>query len=250
MFEGFTLTLDPKRVRDYDPWYYPAVVNGEPVKLGDGSQSSHDYLWQWQSYRDGILGDSLLAQLDLRGKSLRDYACNCGYWGLKAAARGLASYTGIEGRQVFVDQARQLWSQNAPQSCNYRFIQGNVASPDMEHEPVDVSFCLGILYHLPEWQELLKKITTSTSETIVLETRINPSHVQQYPGDLDFNRITEVGLDAIPTPSLPEIYSILAEAGWGDVKLLVNQNKPSHLIPAGELFNKGYVGRAAILARK
>lgn len=250
MFEGFSLTLDPQRVRDYAPWYYPIVVNDEPVRLGDGSQSSHDYLKQWQNYRDGVLGDELLAQLDFRGRSLRDYACNCGYWGLKAAARGLASYIGIEGRQVFIDQARQLWSQNLAQSCDYRFVQGNVASADMSHSQVDISFCLGILYHLPDWKGFLRRVMATTAETIVVETRIHPAHTQPYPGDLDFNRIAEVGFEGINTPSLAEIYLVLAEKDWVDVRMLLNRNSPGHLVPDGELFNRGNTGRVALIARR
>ena len=113
MLKPFSLELDPYSrsplLCDLDPWYYPVKVNGELIKLGLGTTSSHDYLLAWQTYRAGVLGDSLLDQLVLEDKTMRDYASNCGYWALGAAQRGLQSYHGIEGREVFIDQGIQLW---------------------------------------------------------------------------------------------------------------------------------------------
>lgn len=250
MIESFEVTLLPDQVADFNPWYYPLWVNGKPVELGVGSKSSHDYLLQWQRYRDGVLGDSLLSKLDLKDKSLRDYACNCGYWGLRAAEQGLASYVGIEGRQVFIDQGKALWRQNIFTDCDYRFEHGNVASVELDQTPVDISFCIGILYHLPDWQNLLRRVATTTNDALVIETRIHPTRLQRFPGDLDFNRIPEVGTDPMQMPSLLEIHTILDECGWVSVETLVNHHTPGPLVSDGELFNRGDVGRVALLARK
>lgn len=251
MTESFSIDLDINEVDDYDPWYYPVLVNGGPVTLGKGTKSSHEYLLEWQRYRDGVLGDPLLDKLNFQGKSLRDYACNCGYWGLRAAQRGLKTYEGIEGRQVFIDQGYQLWSQNGTHSCNYQFIKGDVAFLDLDTPSVDISFCIGILYHLPDWQSLLRRVANSTREVIVLETRIHPSRMQAYPGDLSFNRIAEaVGTKPFQVPSLVEINEILTEAGWSHITTMVNHNSPDAIVSSGELFNRGDVGRVALIARR
>jgi hypothetical protein len=251
VIESLSVTLDPSQVQAFDPWYYPVQVNGKAVTLGVGTKSSHDYLLQWQRYRDGVLGNPLLAKLDLKDKNLRDYAGNCGYWGLRAAERGLASYTCIEGRQVFIDQGLELWKQNNFTDCDYEFVHGNVDSVNIEQQQkTDISFCIGILYHLPDWQSLLRRVALSTNEALVVETRIHPGRMQPYPGDLTFNRITEMGSDALKLPTLLEIHTILDECGWVSVETLVNDNTPGPLVTAGELFNKGDVGRVALLARK
>jgi predicted RNA methylase len=250
MFENLALTMDAERAVACSPWHYPMLVNGESVRLGDGSQSSHDYLTQLQHYRDGVLGANLLSQLDFRGKSLRDYACNCGYWGLRAAARGLDSYVGIESQQVFVDQARYLWSQNLTQPCNYQFMQSNVTSVDAQHAPVDISFCFGILYHLPDWQEFLRRVVATTREAVVIETRISPSYLQQYMAELKLDADGDNWTDMFRTPALSEIYMLLAEAGWVDVRMLLNGNKPGHLLPPEEWFNQRGPGRVALIVRR
>jgi len=249
MLKAFNLTLSPGEVGDYDPWYYPVVINGVQMKLGAGSTSSHEYLLKWQEYRDGVLGDSLLDKLDLQDKTLRDYACNCGYWGLRAAERGLKYYVGIEGREVFVKQGKQLWGQT-DNRCPYQFILGNVVARATPPR-VDISFCIGILYHLPDWQSVLKQITESTNDAIVVETRVHPNaSPRKYPGDLMFNRIEDVGTGAVQLPSLDEITRLLGAAGWGCIEILENGNTPDVLVPAGEWFNDGAAGRVALIARK
>jgi len=251
MLKSFELTIDPPQVTDYDPWYYPVVINGMQMKLGAGSTSSHGYLLKWQEYRDGVLGDSLLDKLDLQNKTLRDYACNCGYWGLRAAERGLKYYVGIEGREVFIRQGKQLWGQ-AEKRCPYQFILGNVvarAAPPC----VDISFCIGILYHLPDWQSVLKQVMAATNDVIVIETRVHPAGTpRKYPGDLMFNRIEGVGTGAVQLPSLDEITKLLGAAGWGCIEILENLNEPDSIIPAGELFTvqRTQAGRVALIARK
>jgi len=250
MIESFTLTLEPERIPDFDPWYYPVQVNGKAVRLGKDSKASHDYLSQWQRYRDGVLGNKLLNRLNLKDKSLRDYACNCGYWGLRAAERGLKSYVGIEGRQVFIDQGQELWKQNNFTDCDYQFVQGNVADTGVERDLVDISFCIGILYHLPDWQKLLRTVAATTHEAIVVETRMHPNFMQRYPGDLKFNRIEAAGVEELRMPDYNEIVGILNEFGWKNVETLVNENKPGPLVTSGEWFNHGFAGRVAILARR
>ena len=249
MLKKFSLSLSRDQVHIYNPWYYPVEVNGEDVKLGVGTTSAHDYLLAWQEYRDGVLGDALLDKIDFEDKTLRDYACNCGYWGLRAAERGLKYYVGIEGREVFIRQGEQLWGQ-AEKRCPYQFILGNVvaraASP-----PVDISFCVGILYHLPDWQSLLREIAESTNEVIVIETRWHHQKASRsYPGDLTFNRINDVGVGPVKMPSLSEMSSILEETGWPNIEVLENKNRPAPVIPESEWYNDGNSGRVALIARR
>lgn len=253
MLKPFSLELDPYSrsplLCDLDPWYYPVKVNGELIKLGLGTTSSHDYLLAWQTYRAGVLGDSLLDQLVLEDKTMRDYASNCGYWALGAAQRGLQSYHGIEGREVFIDQGIQLWEAHA-QSTAWSFTHSNVA--ELGPLPsVDISLCIGILYHLPDWQKVLRYVCDNTDEAIVVETRISAAGMQRkYPGDLMFNRIADVGEGLVELPALSEVTEILKEHGWGCVEVLINKETPESLIPDSEKFNQGAIGRVALIARK
>ena len=237
----FHIELPEDQLQAYDPWYYPVVVNGLLAKLGEGTSSSHAHLSKWQEYRDGWLGDSLLNRIDLEGKSLVDFACNCGYWALRAARQGLKSYTGIEGREVFIKQGKELWAQEKEKgqhACEYKFIQGNVM--DFADTGNDVAFCIGILYHLPEWQRLLERIAAGTRETIVIETRAHPERlVRDYPGDLTFNRIEAVGTGELRLPSLVEISEILQRNGW-QVEELIN--------PSNQ--HQGDAWRIAVIARR
>jgi len=238
-----------------DPWYYPVSIGGEPVEMGVGNKANHEYLRQYVEYRGAVLTSPVMSRYKFRGKTMLDVACNCGYWGLRYARKGLKKYVGIEGRQVFVEQGIMLWKE-ADLDIDFSFYVGDV----MEHElwaracggsvepfMFDFVLCSGILYHLPEWLPVLQHCIGLAGEALVIDTRIYPEErVREDKKDLSFNRLNKYS-DNVKLPTFKAIVEALEAAGFA-WEVLENPLEPFPEIVSSDVYGSTEEGRVAIYA--
>lgn len=186
-----------QRIKELHPWFYPVTLGNLQVTPGVGSHVSAEYLTNRIRNRSTLMVDEVAQRVDLRGKSVLELACNCGFWSARYAERGATRVVGIEGRAKYVDQAQLYWSTNRflPEGA-YTFLNGDIADPQAwtrlrELGPFDVVICAGILYHVPNYAEIVGWAAELAREALIVDTRVTDGAEQlvEEPGELHFNAI-------------------------------------------------------------
>lgn len=216
-----------------NPWFYPVVIDNIRVVPGIGSNQPPQRLNDRTMFREHLIVGEVLSRYDVRGKSILDLACNLGYWSSRYVAHGALRVLGVEGRQLFLDQARLFWSHSVPlPEDSYDFLKGNVLDASVwerirEAGPFDVCICSGILYHLPDYRELLERVARVTRDLIVVDTRLSdePERPRLGPRGLFFNSIDEAPEEIVPNRG--KLISCLESLGCS-VEVL----KPRYFCPA------------------
>ena len=214
-----------KAVTALDPWFYPLRIGNVVIMPGRGSNQSAQTLSDRTVFREQLLVEEVISRYDLKGKSVLEIACNMGYWSSRYVSHGASCVVGVEGRDLFVKQAELFWSENKPlPESQYKFILGNVLDEDIwsqirKEGPFDVTLCTGILYHLPEYRQLLSWISEVTRDLMVIDSRFSeaPEEASAEPGDLIFNAIEETRVRIIP--NLGGVVEHLDSVGWSSERL-------------------------------
>ena len=195
-----------KRIAELQPWFYPVTIDGMTVVPGIGSVCEPDWLASRAAHRAQLLVADVLRSVNMHGKTVLDLACNCGFWSSFYAEAGAAKVVGLEGRQRHVEQAELYWERGEflPRD-SYAFFQGNVSdrddwTPILERGPYDVTLCAGILYHVPNYAEILAWAAEITGEVLIIDTRVQDGDEDRItePGDLTFNAIRETREKVVP----------------------------------------------------
>ena len=202
------------------PWFVPVDLAGVRVVPGAGTEWRADWLSNRIACRHRTMVDGVLERIEMRGKRVLDLACNCAYWSARYAEAGASRVLGIEGRPKHVAQAELYWKTNRfLDAGRFRFELGDVSS-DATWEKIaaagehDVTLCAGILYHVPDYAEVIRRIDRVTREAIIIDTRVGDEteDLVTEPGDLNFNAIPEA-LDK-RVPHLPRMMALLDELGY------------------------------------
>ncbi len=101
-----------------------------------------------------------------------DLGCNAGFWSLQAIEAGADFVLGVDGRQMFIDQANLVFDAKGVDPGRYRFEEGNV----FEHEfgeRFDIVLCLGLLDHVAKPVELFELIARVDAEIVVIDTELS-----------------------------------------------------------------------------
>jgi tRNA (mo5U34)-methyltransferase len=155
------------------PWHLEVQVTGEV--------SSRD---AWAGPRDGEPGmgmynpepawTNLLQSIypnGFEGRSVLDCACNCGAYSFSAKDLGAGECLGFDIREHWINQARFLAEHREGPSDDMRFeVLDLYDLPKRGVGPVDVTFFLGIFYHLPDPIGALKLVADLTRELIIVDT--------------------------------------------------------------------------------
>jgi SAM-dependent methyltransferase len=178
---------------DLHPWFYPVTINGETIEPGtyppgtNKDRPTPELIRRYQCRRQMLFDP--LKNLDLKDARILDVACNCAYWSLQYIKHlGASEVVGIEGRELFVRQAKLLYESAGAKGT---FIHDSVNKVDFSKlGKFDFVLCAGILYHVKEHEELIKKIANVGAQTILIDTRVDQTDsIQQEPKDRVFNGI-------------------------------------------------------------
>jgi len=241
-----------EEINQLNPWYYPVKIETIEVTPGIGSRESTADLIERTQYFHQILVEEVIKHYSFSGKKLLDIASNCGYWSARYVEQGAVSMTAVEGRWTAIQQGKLYWGHNnflRPEQ--YEFIHGNVMEKHVwEHlekrAPFDFTLCAGILYHIPNYLELLRKIDSVTIEAILIDTRISEQEMLiEEPGGWSFDAIVETRKKHVP--EYGKIESFLHSRGYGIIPL-TNPNPIPKGLGGADDFSKG--NRIAILALK
>jgi len=230
-------------VKNLNPWFYELEVFGVRVKPGVyPSKDERDLdtrgLINRQMYRKVLLVDEVTKRFDFAGARILDVGCNCGYWSSIYITRyGASSMVGIEGRDLFIKQAN-LYYQSLGIQAKAIFICDNIADYDYAkfgEGAFDFVLCAGILYHIKEHEELLKKISYVNRKALVIDTRISEQGEEFVePGDLCFNAIEATRDKRVPQKA--NLIDILHKLGY-EVEIIPPKFKTIHGVSGSDDYN-------------
>jgi len=239
-------------IHKLDPWYYPVKFGSVKVTPGIRSRESPADLIERTQYFHQMLVEEVIKHYSFSGKKLLDIASNCGYWSARYVEQGAVSMTAVEDRWTAIQQGKLYWEHNNfLRQGQYEFIHGNVMEKHVwEHlekrAPFDFTLCAGILYHIPNYVELLRKIDSVTTEAILIDTRISEQEILiEEPGGWSFDAIVETRKKHVP--EYGKIESFLHSRGYGIIPLK-NPNPIPKGLEGADDFSEG--NRVAILALK
>ncbi|MCB9913721.1 MAG: hypothetical protein H6828_01070 [Planctomycetes bacterium] len=217
------VTPDPqlvRRIAALQPWFYPVAIDDLMVVPGLGSVCAPEWLANRAACRSTLLVQGVLERVDMRGKSVLDLACNCAFWSSWYAQAGATRVFGVEGRERHVEQARLYWERGGfLPAGDFEFEQGNISDAACwagirARAPFDVTLCAGILYHIPNYAEVLRMAAAVTREVMIVDTRVQDGDETfvTEPGDLTFNAIAETRDKIVPNRA--KLLETLRELGF------------------------------------
>ena len=133
--------------------------------------------------RENYVWGALLPHLDLQGKRVLDLGCGWGGFGKKAAEWG-AEVLFVDGRKENLEVARKA-------GFKHKYIHQDIMAPYWHPPAVDISLCLGVLYHVSDPLTLLKKAACApilAVETICMDhDGIAVVNIQEDTNQVDYS---------------------------------------------------------------
>jgi tRNA (mo5U34)-methyltransferase len=163
------------KVKDYF-WHYPFTfgnlfVDSDQVHF-KGLQGRH-----YQRYLH-IFGPLLsLTGGSLSGKTVLDVACNAGFWTIQARRAGADSVLGLDVSAKNVEQATLIRDVIGIDGIDYRTLNAYDVSREAAGGEFDITFFLGLLYHLDRPVEALERLYEVTKSLAVVDTTLARSDV-------------------------------------------------------------------------
>lgn len=164
----------------------------------------------------------------LASKSVLEIGCNAGFWSLQASLAGAASVTGLDVSDKNVEQARFIQEITGIKGVEFRTLNAYDVSKDTVGE-FDVTFFLGLLYHIDKPIEALERLYQVTREFAVIDTTTARSGVSTdvpvlklQPDDVhDQNFSNRIAL--VPTRAAVPV--LLKHVGFREVYWIQNASK-------------------------
>lgn len=161
-------------IRRLGPWHENVEV-APGVRTGDVEASADDILGVGRrQLRPEQVVDALVRDVlpnGFEGRSILDCACNAGGYLFAAARHGAGRCFGFDVRDHWINQA-QFLARHLP--GDVEFAQSNLYALRERQLPMfDITFFLGILYHLPDPVAGLRIAADHTRELLVVSTALD-----------------------------------------------------------------------------
>jgi 2-polyprenyl-3-methyl-5-hydroxy-6-metoxy-1,4-benzoquinol methylase len=159
-----------RRINSFARWHYQFDLRGHLTPIADPTHIIR------HAERKKYFFEPLVRMFggSLKGKRVLDLACNAGYWSLAAIEAGADYVYGLEGRQMHVDQANLVFEINKVEPKRYRFVTGDIFRTDFTPlGKFDIVLCLGLLYHVSKPVELMEKIVSCNTDTLVIDSSLS-----------------------------------------------------------------------------
>jgi SAM-dependent methyltransferase len=192
-------------------WRHPHQIDGQKVRL------AKDWYANWHPWRWSVdLPVIASATGPLAGKRVLDVGCNDGWYAFQAAQEG-AHAVGIDLRQEAIDRANMLREHYA--ATHTSFFRGNVEEAQTVYGNFDATLCYGLLYHLADPINVMRRLGAVTRRIICVQTFIHALdrapvlHLLREGVGLPGKGATEL----ITTPTQRAVVLMLQEAGFDHV---------------------------------
>jgi tRNA (mo5U34)-methyltransferase len=155
-------------LKQYDNWFYSfEFINGAATVVTDNQagkiHTNRAYIIF--SFLDQLFEEKW-QQIDCL-----DIACNQGWFSSQIAIRGAHQVTGIDIRESHIKMANTIKSLTPLDNLNFQvqdFLKIDIAS----YKKADLVLFLGILYHLENPLQAIRKIRSLTKKLCIIETQV------------------------------------------------------------------------------
>lgn len=152
-------------------WFAPFELGG---KLVPPASEKALAARQRQRQRYGHVFGGLLSMTGgtLAGKRVLDIGCNSGFWSIQARRAGAEAVLGVDASAENIDQARLVARLIGLDRVSYDVANAydiSSASPGA----FDVTFFIGILYHLDKPMLAVERLYDATRELAVVDTQLS-----------------------------------------------------------------------------
>lgn len=195
------------------PWTYHVEAGGATTR---GHGTYNDDTITFHRYRTNLISAAVLAMLGPAAKDARmlDLGCNCGFFTLDLAERGVGSVLGLDFRPENLAQAEFLKTAFGIENASF----GRENVKDLGGRTFDVVLNLGLMYHLSTPFEVMRACYDATERFCVVDTithhepfsayHVNVANTESpIEGDLSFEL----------QPTYRGILDTISAAGFGEV---------------------------------
>lgn len=173
-------------------------------------------LGPWNKWRADVSRRSIEMVMDVDKFSILDLACNDGYYSFQLADKA-KSVVGLDARDECIKRARLIKQYYG--YSNFEFKQVDLRGYDFKIEDTNNIFnlvlCYGILYHLTDPYDFLKRVSKVTNNTLSLSTFLCNSKLPILTVTKEDVTRPGSGLDAISTlPSHQAVVRLLYGVGF------------------------------------
>lgn len=211
------MTTDVRRIRErvasFPRWHYEFDLNGVRTPIAEPAFANR------HQERRRYLFEPLVRLFggSLAGKRVLDLGCNAGFWSLLAIEAGADYVLGVDGRQMYIDQASLVFEVKGIQRNRYRFVAADLFDLELtDEEPFEVVLCLGLLYHVSKPVSLFERIAAWNTDVLVIDTTLSraPGAYFQIHGEGLEKPLTAVDHGIALTPTRQAVASLAHEFGY------------------------------------
>ena len=209
-------------------WHFPVELDGALLEADEVKSTGVRHRRCYFQQRHQHFFPPLLARTggSLAGKSVLDIACNAGFWSMQARLAGADRVLGVEAGEGNVAHGNFLLRVSGLDRIEYRVLNAY----DVRKESLgqfDVTFFLGLLYHLDRPVEALERLreVTKPGGVAVVDTSLSPIE----------GRVLELRVDTVHEqnfsnrlclfPSLSSVAPLLKHAGFREVYYLPKRSE-------------------------
>lgn len=217
---------EAQRLADAYEWFFPIQINGKTLGKSDRMTKTRRMR---HYYRYQHVFANLLQALDgsLEGKRILDVGCNAGYWSIQARRAGACEVLGIDASEHNIAQARLLTRLIGLDGVRYE--QHNVYDLDVKKiGAFDVTFFVGVLYHLDRPVEALERLYAITKHALLIDTklfRMQTPVLQLFADDVRYYHQSSHSNTLAMIPSQSALILMLQRAGFKRVLRAKNYSR-------------------------
>jgi SAM-dependent methyltransferase len=207
-----------ERVAGFPHWHYEFDLNGVRTPITN-PEFANRHRERKRYFFDPLVN---LCGGSLAGKRILDLGCNAGFWSLAALEAGADFVLGVEGRQMYMDQAQLVFETKGVGQDHYRFLAGDLFELDLDREaPFDIVLCLGLLYHVSKPMSLFERVSSWNTDILLVDTTLSllPGAYMRVTEEKPEDRLTAVDHVTVFVPTRQAVAKLAREVGYSVVML-------------------------------
>jgi len=157
----------------------------------------------------------------LSGRRVLDLGCNAGMFSLLALEAGADFVLGVDGRELFIEQAKLVFDAKGIDPSRYRFEVANVFDWEPQ-EAFEIVLCLGLLDHTAKPVELFELVSRAGAEMLVIDTEISRARSSVFEISSLYDQQAVIDYPLVLIPSRQAVLELADQFGYETAALAQN----------------------------
>lgn len=190
-----------------------ALIHSKPNEIGK-DDGRLDILSEWLIEHKSLF----------QSKRVLDIGSNCGHFPFLYSDLGASWVIGVEGRKEFIETYNVIKAEHYGENC-ITMIHSDLRDVDYSRiGPVDVLSTIGIIYHVENIKEHLRKIISITKPSVwIVESQLwNLTHIVDEGGS-GSDATQAIKEEAVLRPNAATVESIIRQLGFNCIRFQVSE---------------------------